>query len=84
MKGPCMCGDPYCPSCGDPAAAAFEDLMVEVTDELEKLDEIQVNLFLRAGRAAVEAYNAALDEQNARIAEAEAEQPEEEFWADEP
>jgi hypothetical protein len=25
MVGPCLCGDPYCPSCGDPAAAAFAD-----------------------------------------------------------
>lgn len=23
-KGPCLCGDPYCPSCGDPSLAVIE------------------------------------------------------------
>lgn len=30
--GPCLCGDPYCPSCGNPSAAAWEDLHCDVTD----------------------------------------------------
>ena len=25
--GPCLCGDPYCSSCGNPAAAAMADAM---------------------------------------------------------
>ena len=27
MTGPCLCGDPYCGSCGNPSAAKFEDWM---------------------------------------------------------
>lgn len=36
MTGPCMCGDPYCPSCGDPGAAAWEDAMDAFSEWAEK------------------------------------------------
>lgn len=29
MKGPCMCGDPYCPSCGDPRGHYEEELVYD-------------------------------------------------------
>ena len=31
-SGPCMCGDPYCFSCGNPAAARWEDFICEATN----------------------------------------------------
>ncbi len=34
MIGPCLCGDPYCPSCGNPAQAKYEDWCAEFTDKL--------------------------------------------------
>lgn len=33
--GPCLCGDPYCPSCGNPGAAAWEELVCDVTERVE-------------------------------------------------
>ena len=35
MSGPCLCGDPYCPSCGDPGAAAWEALVEHVEATLD-------------------------------------------------
>ena len=32
MSGPCLCGDPYCPSCGDPGAAKWEDFTIEAQE----------------------------------------------------
>jgi DNA-directed RNA polymerase subunit N (RpoN/RPB10) len=37
--GPCMCGDTYCRSCGNPAAAAWEDFVLTVDEKFfEGLD----------------------------------------------
>jgi hypothetical protein len=55
--GPCLCGDPYCPHCGDPAAAAIEEAEVWAMERLAKArlaaDEYQI--VVRAGLAAVKA-----------------------------
>jgi hypothetical protein len=32
MKGPCLCGDPYCGSCGDPSLLAEEGAIDELID----------------------------------------------------
>ena len=34
MVGPCLCGDPYCGSCGDPSAAILEEAENELCDLL--------------------------------------------------
>ena len=34
MSGPCLCGDPYCRRCGNPAAAAWADFSVEVSESV--------------------------------------------------
>jgi hypothetical protein len=33
--GPCMCGDPYCGSCGNPGAAAWEDFSIEAQERFD-------------------------------------------------
>lgn len=55
MIGPCMCGDPYCPSCGDPGLAKFEAFIEELSEEMSKLTEDECHVFVAAGRAAVAA-----------------------------
>jgi len=58
-NGPCLCGDPYCPSCGNPASAALEDAIGEAADRLvdglynENLDPDEYDLVLEVGLAAV-------------------------------
>lgn len=37
MKGPCLCGDPYCPSCGDPSLAEREAADDALFDKLEEI-----------------------------------------------
>lgn len=56
--GPCLCGDPYCPSCGNPSQAAFGDALDQLCEDLEEmgLDEHEFVLFVTTGKAAVEAY----------------------------
>ena len=36
-KGPCLCGDLYCSSCGDPSRAAQEDALENLTNLLSDL-----------------------------------------------
>jgi len=31
-KEPCLCGDPYCPSCGNPSALALEGAVDDLLD----------------------------------------------------
>jgi len=38
MTGPCLCGDPYCPRCGNPERAAAEEAEEKLLDELGDLD----------------------------------------------
>lgn len=58
MVGPCLCGDPYCPSCGNPAQAAYEEALEAFFDELRDmgLDEFEFAIFKEVGLAAVEAF----------------------------
>ena len=37
VTGPCLCGDPYCPSCGDPSLAAAEEAEQKLCEVLNKL-----------------------------------------------
>jgi hypothetical protein len=34
MVGPCLCGDPYCGSCGDPSLAVLEEAEEKLMDVL--------------------------------------------------
>lgn len=56
--GPCLCGDPYCPSCGDPAAARYADAWDEFIDAINDInpDETELAIFEKAGKEAVEYY----------------------------
>ena len=36
MKGPCLCGDPHCPNCGDVGQAAYETAMEDLQDTLDE------------------------------------------------
>jgi len=38
MSGYCLCGDPYCPSCGNPGAAQWEEFIEKA---LERFGECQ-------------------------------------------
>lgn len=69
--GPCLCGDPYCPSCGNPSLAAWESAMEELDKELEekKLDEIEFRIFKSVGFAAVDAHREAMKEIKDRYAD---------------
>lgn len=44
--GPCLCGDPYCGSCGDPAAAKYADAVDAFNEKLDNvgLDEFEFSL----------------------------------------
>ncbi len=37
MSGPCLCGDPYCGSCGNPEQAAMDEKFEEFVDELYEI-----------------------------------------------
>ena len=55
MTGPCMCGDPYCPSCGDPQAAAVEAFIDALYEKVQDFNEDEAAVFVAAGEAAVKA-----------------------------
>lgn len=70
-KGPCLCGDPYCGSCGDPGAVELEAASEGVMDAFGEA-KFTVEEYALAGAvaiAAVEAHRKAakvlLDEQRA-------------------
>ena len=46
MNGPCLCGDVYCPWCGDPAAAQWDEFVEEALArfelELELYNEVGI------------------------------------------
>lgn len=55
--GPCLCGDPYCPSCGNPGLAKLEAIQDDFMEKLNKLGlaEEEYQLFFDVGEAAVKA-----------------------------
>ena len=52
MTSQCVCGDPYCPSCGDPFAWEMEELCNDLFDEFMDMHPLQVQEFIKAGRKA--------------------------------
>ena len=75
--GPCLCGDPYCPSCGNPEAAKIEaaeaELLGLLAKECQSADDYQAVgriavVFLaeqrRAVKNAIQERMAILDEIN--------------------
>lgn len=61
MTGPCLCGDPYCPRCGDPAAAILEELANNAADDMLSFVTTpeEVRIFELAGYMAVYAHREA-------------------------
>jgi len=57
MTGPCLCGDPYCPSCGNPAAAEYADAVDELCERLLEKDFTleELRQFESAGNFSVDA-----------------------------
>jgi len=55
MTGPCMCGDPYCGSCGDPTQARWEAFVDALYDKISDFTEDEAHIFVAAGEAAVNA-----------------------------
>lgn len=54
--GPCLCGDPYCHSCGNPSAAKLEaayDNLIEKINEFGLNSDEEFQLFLDVGIQAV-------------------------------
>ena len=68
-KGPCLCGDPACHSCGNPGAVAWEAAIENLTDELNALglDEYELELFKTVGIAALNAHREANKDRQAQI-----------------
>jgi DNA-directed RNA polymerase subunit N (RpoN/RPB10) len=59
MTGPCLCGDVYCSSCGDPGAAAHEAWIERLYDITSDFDDIEAKIFEEVGIKAVKAYREA-------------------------
>jgi hypothetical protein len=61
-NGPCLCGDPHCSSCGNPAAAEFADALENAADTIEnECDSTEaLAVFMAAGIAATRAFRAAI------------------------
>jgi hypothetical protein len=85
--GPCLCGDPYCGSCGNPGLAALEDAADEINEEVNKALSVGVRpdvilAVVKALREGVE-RDAADVEEARKVAEAEADfaKQEAEFYA---
>jgi len=95
MKGPCLCGDPYCPSCGNPAAAAYADAVGEAMDEMQRVFEsnnftpaeikMVQSLAMRAVISSRKITEQAIKDYQAAIAENEAErkamEAEQAYWS---
>lgn len=57
MSGPCLCGDPYCPRCGNPSLAKLEAAQDWAAEQFANadLDENEYKLAVAVGLAAVTA-----------------------------
>lgn len=62
--GPCLCGDIYCSSCGNPAQAELEEKIEAFVDEISDFVESpqEIDLILEVGRAAVLKMRAVVDD----------------------
>ena len=75
MAGPCMCGDIYCASCGDPGLAeveAAEEWLIDQLDEM-KLSVQEYKIVATVGLEAVRASREAVQHERNQIALGEAE-----------
>ena len=56
--GPCLCGDPYCPYCGNPAEAKYNEIFDSMIEKINDLDMnyAELLIFEKAGKEAVEHY----------------------------
>lgn len=72
MKGPCLCGDPYCPSCGNPAQAEMEEAIEKLSEEIiaHGLDALEFALFKKTGFETVINLRAAFAIREKEMAEA--------------
>lgn len=54
----CNCGDTYCPQCGDPKAALWDEAWEYMTERAQQRlrDETEIDIFFDAGMHAVEQY----------------------------
>lgn len=83
MTGPCLCGDIYCPRCGNPAQAAYGDACADAADAMiEELNKAELSpeeyrIVTAIGLAAVletrKAATRAIEQLQNAQAEAEAE-----------
>ena len=54
-RGPCLCGDPYCPQCGNPHLAALEDMAEQILEAVVEANlsaeqfEIVLTIIKKAG-----------------------------------
>ncbi len=72
--GPCLCGDPYCPHCGDPTVAELADLIDDIADTMSELIESpeEARIFELAGAMAVHAHREAIITELANMNEGDA------------
>lgn len=54
FQGPCMCGDPYCPHCGDPSLAQLEDLCDEFLELIRNISVDEAKAVMINARVFVE------------------------------
>lgn len=72
--GPCLCGDVYCPSCGNPEAAILEEAEAQAIEAMAKanLRADEYGLCVRIGLAAVMECRDAINQTIKHLAESEA------------
>lgn len=59
--GPCLCGDPYCPSCGDGSAALFEALWDDCAEAFPDDERVPVEWGSELEEQCHDAYYAGFD-----------------------
>lgn len=76
MIGPCLCGDPYCPSCGNPGLALLEEAESWAMETLSKanLSPDEYKIAVSVGLAAVHHARSHSKATRQQIAEIEAEE----------
>ena len=55
IAGPCLCGDPYCPSCGNPSRAEVDKAIETACDILADCETgDEVRFIIMTGKAALQ------------------------------